>query len=130
MKKMDYQERKKTKSRARALPIEAKPGWSDWSQPIEVAIGPHTKEIITNPGDALSFMVNRWRLEQGAEYFEARHLASEFLRRRTTKEAVHRAFLNAVERAYLVRLPSIAFDAGIVELPTEHAERQWIGGKS
>jgi hypothetical protein len=59
-----------TKTRPRAIPIEAEPGWSNWWQPIEIAIGPHTNGLITNPGDALSFMINRWRAEQGAEYLE------------------------------------------------------------
>lgn len=99
------------KKRPRAVPVEAEPGWSNWRQPIEVSVGPHAKELITNPGDALSFMINRWRAEQGAEYLKARHLASEFLRRRTSKEAVHQAFLDAVERVYLVNLPPIAPDA-------------------
>lgn len=84
----------------RSPAAEADRGWSDWSHPITVVTGPYRREVIGNPAEALSFMANRWTAERNDEYLRARHLASEFLRRRATSAAVRVAFLAAAHTAY------------------------------
>ena len=86
-----------SKTRRRSFPIEAEAGWADWAEPVEVILGPYRKELVSSPADALSFMLNRWNAETSESYWLARHLASEFLRRRVQKDAVRTAFIDAIE---------------------------------
>lgn len=72
------------------------PAWSEWSAPVLVRLGAHRRVAIKNPAEALSLLTNRWPGRRSDEYLRARHLASEFLRRRATREEVRDAFVTAV----------------------------------
>lgn len=106
----------------RSPATEAANGWSDWLHPITIVTGPYRQEVIHNPAEALSFMANRWMAERTDDYQRARYLASEFLRRRETGEAVRVAFLAAVSTAYCVTAlpgsPEAAFEPG-ADQPSE-----------
>ena len=65
--------------------------------PVRLKIGPYRRETIGNPAEALSFLANRWPGAKSAEYLAARHLASEFLRRRVTRDQVRFAFVAAAD---------------------------------
>lgn len=84
-------------SNARKDHTEIDPSWSNWITPLCLKAGPYRQEIITNPAEALSFMANRWPGKKGEEYLTARHLASEFLRRRATRDQVRAALVAAAD---------------------------------
>lgn len=101
------------RTRRRSPATEPVHGWSDWPLPVTVMTGPFRQEVIVNPAEALSFMANRWTAERNDEYQRARRLASEFLRRRETGEAVRLAFLAAVSTSYGVDDVSVGLEVPI-----------------
>ncbi|MFN7023917.1 MAG: DUF982 domain-containing protein [Pseudorhizobium sp.] len=107
----------------RSPATEADHGWSDWSDPITIVTGRYRQEVIHNPAEALSFMANRWMAERDDDYHRARHLASEFLRRRETGEAVRAAFLAAVSTVYRVAANSVSLDVPLRRDADQRSER-------
>jgi hypothetical protein len=121
--RIDRKEKSMARIRGRRSPAaEADSGWSDWAHPITVVTGPYRREVIGNPAEALSFMANRWTAGRNDEYQRARRLASAFLRRRETSEAVRVAFLAAVSTAYGVTGISARLDVPVEDDVDDRSE--------
>lgn len=75
-------------------PVDPDPHWADWEAAVILQVNRHWQEHVTNPAEALSFLLVQWRGERDDAYETARAACSKVFRRRISPEEARTAFIS------------------------------------
>lgn len=83
-------------------PVTQDPRWADWEIPVVVKAHSHRQEVVTNPAEALAFLLVQWRGEKNEEHEAARVACSGVFRRRVSPEDARVSFVHFAQGAGLL----------------------------
>lgn len=83
-------------------PVAEDPSWANWQAPVVLRINAHRKQIISNPAEALAFLLVRWTGVKDDSHEAARKACSGVFRRRVDPEDARAVFLLFADRAGLL----------------------------
>lgn len=78
------------------------PNWADWRTPIVLRINSHRRITITNPAEALAYLLVQWTGVKDDLHEAARKACSGVFRKRVDPEDARVAFLRFANSAGLV----------------------------
>lgn len=84
-------------------PCVVNPNWADWEFPIILRISSRRAEVLANPAEALSFLVNGWNGDRDETFEAARKACSGVLRRRVSPDEARAAVARFANDAHLTR---------------------------
>ena len=84
-------------------PYVVNPKWADWEFPIVLRISSRRAEVLANPAEALSFLVNGWNGDRDETFEAARKACSGVLRRRVSPDEARAAVVRFANDVHLAR---------------------------
>nr|CAD6438758.1 hypothetical protein REQ54_04738 [Rhizobium sp. Q54] len=78
------------------------PNWANWVIPVVLNLQSRRQEVVSNPAEALSFLLVQWRHEPTDAHEEARAACSGVFHRRVSPEDARIAFIRFAQGAGLL----------------------------
>ncbi|EUB96545.1 protein of unknown function DUF982 [Rhizobium sp. CF080] len=75
----------------------------NWPEPVIVAVGRRSPEIIRTPAEALIYLTNKWPAARNERYRTATEVCSAALRRQIDAAAARETFLSAALEAGMLQ---------------------------
>ncbi|MDR6818106.1 hypothetical protein J2X76_003283 [Neorhizobium sp. 2083] len=75
----------------------------NWQEPVVVAVGRRSPEIIRTPAEALIYLTNKWPAARNERYRTATQVCSAALRRQIDAAAARETFLSAALEAGMLQ---------------------------
>ena len=72
-----------------------------WSKPVTFEAGPGTHRVVATTDEASHYLLNRWPVEGGSHYIEARKICLDVLAGLRTPDDARAAFIAAAAEAGL-----------------------------